>query len=119
MQEKYVSLVELKGYILRNPALHGKPSPGLNGKGHRVMYLSKNRLGQAGLNEALVKGHGTVSGEFDRLCPLYRLYASLFNIQHKPTNSHCAYTDKEEKEAVMAHESICSVHNTKFLQKCL
>lgn len=25
MQIKYVSLVELKGYILRNPALHGKP----------------------------------------------------------------------------------------------
>lgn len=66
-------------------------------KGHRVTHLTKNKLGQSGLEEALVKGHGTVNGEFYRLSLLYRIYASIVNIQRKPTGSRCAYIDKEEK----------------------
>lgn len=67
------------------------------GKGHRVTHLTKNKLSQSGLEEALFKGHWTVSGEFYRLSPIYRIYASIVNIQRKPTGSHCAYIDKEEK----------------------
>lgn len=66
-------------------------------KGHRVTHLTKNKRGQSGFEEALVKGHGTVSEEFYRLSPLYRIYATIVNIQHKPTGSRCAYIDKGEE----------------------
>lgn len=91
-------------------------------KGHRVTHLTKNKLGQSGLEEALVKGHGTVSGEFYRLSPLYRIYASIVNVQRKPAGSCCAYIDKgkeRKKKAITAQENIWPVHNTQFFQKRL
>lgn len=92
------------------------------GKGHRVTHLTKNKLGQSGLEEALVKGHGTVSGDFYRLSPLYRIFASTVNIQREPIGSHCAYIDKEEKGSRYSsgeHVYNRPVYNTQFVQKCL
>lgn len=82
-------------------------------KGHRLTHLTKNKLGQFGLKEALVKGHGTVSGEFYRLSPLYRIYASMVNTQRKPTGSRCAYIDKEEKGSRFGsgEHPACSQHS--------